>query len=190
MDTQNKKKLKNAIVLICVAIPLAVAGLYFLPASLKEGYNTKFLPVLNASINLTTFFVLIGALVAVKARKYEVHKKLMLLALALGTVFLVSYVVYHATTASVKFGDLDHDLVRSPEETAAIGMSLWVYLGLLSSHVLLSIIVLPFVLFSAYFGLVHEIENHKKIVKFAYPIWLYVSISGVFVYYMISPYYV
>lgn len=190
MDTQSKKRFKRIIILICVAIPLAVAGLYVLPDSLKEGYDTSFLPSLNAMVNLTTSFVLIAALIAVKCKKYELHKKLMFTALILGAIFLISYVIYHATTSSVKYGDVNHDDIRSVEETLAVGSSLWVYFGLLGSHVLLSIIVLPFVLFAAYFALVEENENHKKIVKFAYPIWLYVSISGVFVYLMISPYYV
>lgn len=187
----NPKALRIIIATICVIVPSLVAFLFFLPEDLKNwGINTSFLPVLNAIVNSITSVLLIAALFAVKSKNITLHKNIMFVCLGLGAVFLVSYVVYHATTASVLFGDMNHDGVRDESELQTLGLSLKIYQFVLLSHILLSIIVLPFVLFAVYFALLDKISNHKKIVRFAFPIWLYISITGVVVYLMISPYYV
>ena len=191
MKMKESKLLKRVIIILCVVIPLAVAGLYLLPSNLKElGIDTSFLAPLNAIINSITSLLLILALVAVKNGNYELHKKLMFGALGLGALFLVSYVIYHATNDSTKFGDINHDGVSTVEEKANYGNQVGIYYFFLLTHVALSIVVLPFVLFAAYFGLTSNNQKHKKIVKFAYPVWLYVSVTGVIVYLMISPFYV
>ena len=188
---EENKSLKKVIIILCIAIPLAVAGLYLLPAELKDlGIDTTFLAPLNAIINSTTSVLLILALVIVKKGNYELHKKIMFGALGLGALFLVSYVVYHATNDSTIFGDINHDGEATAEEKAQYGVQVYIYYFFLLTHILLSIAVLPFVLFAAYFGLTSNNQKHKKIVKFAYPVWLYVSVTGVVVYLMISPFYV
>lgn len=190
MQINNQKLLKGIIISICVIVPLLVSGLYLLPSNIKEmGIDTSFLPKLNATVNSLTSVLLILALVAVINKNYELHKKLMLTSLCLGAVFLLSYVAYHATTVSVKYGDLDHNKIIDDYELSLIAGSQRWYQIILASHILLSMIVLPFVLFAVYFGLTENNFKHKKIVKFAYPIWLYVSVTGVVVYFMISPYY-
>ena len=187
---EDRKTLKLIIVIICILVPALVAGLYILPEDIKElGLDTSFLPKQNAVLNSLTSILLVVALVFVKQKKYKAHKKAVLFAMALGAIFLLSYVAYHATTNSVIYGDINHDGLLSAAEEVKIASSKTIYYFVLISHVLLSIIVLPLVLFSAYRALIDDNEKHKKIVKFAYPIWLYVSITGVIVYFMISPYY-
>ena len=186
----NNKTLKYLIIAISVVVPLLVAVLYLLPDDIKDmGIDTSFLPTLNAILNSSTAVLLILAVVFVKQGKYELHKKTMLSAMGLGAVFLLSYVAYHATTYSAIYGDINGDKVLDDSELSLIGSSQTIYRAILLSHILLSMIVLPFVLFSAYLGLIENNEKHKKVVKLAYPVWLYVSISGVVVYFMISPYY-
>ena len=188
----NKPKaLKIIISIICIIVPSLVAFLFFLPEDFKNwGLDTSFLPVLNEVLNSTTAVLLMLALIAIKSKNINLHKNLMFVCLGLGATFLVSYVVYHATTASVLFGDVNHDGLRDEAEVLTLGLSLKIYQFVLLSHILLSIIVLPFVLFAVYFALLDKISNHKKIVRFAFPLWLYISITGVIVYLMISPYYV
>jgi putative membrane protein len=161
---------------ISVAIPLAVAGLLSLPSKLPLGDWTKILPHFIGVINSTTAISLIIALVAIKKKNIEGHRKAMGAAVLQGAIFLVLYILYHISNESTKFGG--EGLIKS------------VYLFLLSSHIILSIGVVRLVLMSLYHALTGEIEAHKKSVKWAYPIWLYVSVSGVIVYLMISPYYV
>lgn len=190
MGNKNKKY-KLLLIIACVLVPVLVGVLYLLPDGAKDfGIDTSILPKLNALINSITAVLLLAAVVAIKKGKESLHKKIMLSAMGLGALFLVSYVLYHFTTASVKYGDANHDGVVSQIELNLISSYRWIYYVVLLSHVLLSIIVLPFVLFSAYYALIEERSTHKKIVKFAFPVWLYVSITGVIVYFMISPYYV
>lgn len=187
----NSKALKVTIISVSLVVPLLVAILIFLPENCKNwGLNTSFLPKLNACINSLTTIILLIALWAVKSKNIILHKRLMFISLGLGATFLLSYVAYHATTASVLFGDLNHDGVRDTLEESVLGSILKVYQFVLLSHILLSFIVLPLVLTAVYFALMDKIVNHKKIVRYAYPIWLYISITGVLVYMMINPYYV
>ncbi|MEL6556542.1 MAG: DUF420 domain-containing protein [Bacteroidota bacterium] len=186
----NHKSSVRIIAIVSVVIPLAVAVLIFLPQ--KENFLgdwVKNLPAFNALINSATSLLLISALVAVKKGNIELHKKLMMSAFFLGAVFLVSYILYHLTVPSTKFGDLNGDGVLSDAESLAAGGIRYFYYFILLSHILLSIIVVPFVLMAFYFALTDKIEKHKKLVKFTFPIWLYVSVTGVLTYVLISPYY-
>ncbi|MFY0686147.1 MAG: DUF420 domain-containing protein [Cyclobacteriaceae bacterium] len=185
----NDKATLILIKIVSVILPVAVALLAFFPELLKLGSWTQVLPHINATINSLTCLVMILALVAIKNGKIEIHKNLMLSALILGVCFLVCYVLYHSSTASVKFGDINGDGDLSDLELQAIGGMRSLYLGLLASHILLSIVVVPMVLLAFYFGLTQKIKQHKKLVRFAYPIWLYVSVTGVIVYFMIRTYY-
>lgn len=126
---------------------------------------------------------------SVKNGNIKLHRTFMFASFFLGVLFLLSYVLYHSSVESVKFGDINFDGELSEEEIAKAGTSRTIYLVILASHILLSILVVPFVLFAFYYALTNQIERHKKIVKFTYPVWLYVSITGVVVYFLIKPYY-
>ena len=170
---------KKVVALLAIVIPLAVALLYVIPkpTNMSDGLKS-FLensPMFNAIINATTFVFLLGALVAVKNKKIGLHNKLMTASIFLGVLFLLSYVAYHFS-----FPDTHY-----PEEAPYRVL----YFSILISHIVLSAIVVPLVLISYLRGLNGQIDAHKKIVKYAYPVWLYVTLTGVIVYLMISPYY-
>lgn len=164
---------KSLIVFLSIVIPIAVAILYVLPKT--ETTLFSFLPLLNACINGTTFFVLCFALIAIKKKNIVLHKKLMWSALVLSTLFLLSYVLYHATTPSTSFG--------------GEGILKKIYLFILLTHILLSAVVVPLVLITFSRALAEKFDKHKKIARITLPIWLYVTLTGVLVYILISPYY-
>jgi len=166
------KKYNKWIVVLSIAIPLVVAILFGVKI---DADLPVFLPPYYAAINAFTSVVLVAAILAVKNGKIQLHKKLMKTAIILSALFLVMYVVYHMTSESTKFG--------------GDGAIKYVYFVVLISHILLSILVIPFVLITFVRGITNDIEKHKKIAKFTFPLWLYVTISGVMVYLMISPYY-
>lgn len=171
MDT-NSKKYNTWIVISSIAIPLVVAVLFGVKVDVELPI---FLPPIYATINAVTSIVLIVAVWAVKSGNIKLHKKLMKTAILLSVLFLIFYVAYHMTSDSTKFG--------------GEGTLKYVYYIVLISHILLSIIVIPFVLITFVRGITNDIEKHKKIAKFTFPLWLYVAITGVVVYVMISPYY-
>ena len=172
----KEEKVQNWIVFISVLIPLAVAVLLFMPAKITSlGEWVFFLPHLNAVINTAASLALILAIVFVKQKKYSLHGATMSVAFVLGAIFLVSYVIYHASAESTSFG--------------GDGFIRYVYYFLLITHILFAAIALFPILFAYYYGYTDQREKHRKIVKIAYPIWLYVSVTGVIVYLMISPYY-
>lgn len=185
----NAKYLKG-IYLISALIPLAVAFLIFFPTKLTLlGDWVKVLPGVHAIINSLTVCTLIGALFAIKNNNVKLHRSLMFASLILGFFFLVSYILYHSSVESVKFGDANFDGQVDAFELEQVGSSRTIYLIILASHILLSILVVPFVLFAFYYALTDQIERHKRMVKYTFPVWLYVSITGVVVYLLISPYY-
>lgn len=190
MNTLNNPTSLKVIYVVSIVIPAVVAILLFTPLNLGiSGEWVKFLPTLNAVVNSLTSVVLIGAFIAVKNKNVTLHKSLMLTALFLGVVFLLSYVLYHSSSTTVKFGDANHDGVLSAEELAEVGMMRGIYVFILLSHIVLSIGVVPLVLLAFQRALTGQIDKHRKLVKFTFPVWLYVSITGVIVYLMISPYY-
>lgn len=175
---------------ISVVVPLLVGFLLYNPfaSDFSTGWVMA-LPRVNAVINSLTAALLILAFVAIKRKRIILHRNLMLTALMLGAIFLISYVVYHSAAESTVYGDANHDGVLDAAEKTAMGSMRAVYLFVLLSHIGLSIVVVPFVLLAFYFALSGQIGRHKKLVKYTYPIWLYVSVSGVLVYLLISPYY-
>jgi len=172
---QEKKSLWT-INIISVLVPIVVAILLGIRSKPDFGEWTKVLPHLNAIINSSTSLLLVAGLWLVKSGRKMAHRRIMTFAFVLGGLFLVCYVLYHLTNASTSFG--------------GEGYVKLFYYFILISHILLSIVVLPVVLRAFYFAIQGDIPRHKKLVKFAYPIWLYVSITGVMAYLMISPYYV
>ena len=165
----------KVITVISIIIPLAVAVLLFMPSKIELfGDWTYKLPHFNAIINSLTSLFLILSFYMIKFKKnIKAHQNLNTTSFVLGAIFLVSYIIYHS----------------SVESTSYQGYQRFIYFFFMISHILLSIVVVPFVLFAFYFSLSKQIEKHKKVVKYTFPIWLYVSVSGVIVYFMISPFY-
>ncbi len=161
--------------LISVLVPSVVAFLIFLPGKTPDKSWFSILPVLNATINSITSITLLSGYFFIKRGKIWQHKLMMIASFIFGIIFLISYITYHSNVPSTSFG--------------GSGLMKYLYYTLLISHVLLSMVVVPFVLFALYYALNNNIERHKKVVKFTWPVWLFVSISGVLVYLMISPYY-
>lgn len=187
---KNNKQILRAITIISVVVPVLVTVLLFLPFKFdlpKELVMS--LPPMNAVINSLTSLLLVLALIFVKQGKIELHKKTMFAALGMGALFLVSYVLYHSSAPSTKYGDVNGDMVVDMAEKAAIASTSALYYTVLLSHIVLAAVVLPFVLLAVYAALTDKVSRHRKIVRWAYPIWLYVSVTGVVVYLMISPYY-
>ncbi len=147
------------------------------------------LPALNAMLNGTCSVLLIASLLAIKKGNIRLHRGLNLTAFVLSALFLVSYVTAHYFIPDTLYGDVNHDGVMSDAEKLAVSGIKPVYLVLLLSHILFAVIVLPLVLLSFHYGLTDQRDKHRKITRFSYPIWLYVTITGVLVYLMISPYY-
>ena len=185
------KKWTVGITVLSIAIPVVVALLLFFPQTGQLGdLDVRFLPKLNAVINSITALLLLGSLVAILTKRVTWHKTLNLAAVSAGALFLVSYVLYHYQAASTRFADVDHDGLVSAAEKAAVGSTYTIYILLLLSHILLAAITVPFVLFSLYFAWTGRYSKHRRLSRWTWPIWMYVSISGVVVYFMISPYYV
>jgi putative membrane protein len=148
-----------------------------MPTKLELGSDlVYFLPHLNAVINTAASIALIAAIVFIKNKNIAYHGASMTIAFVLGAIFLVSYVVYHAAAESTTFGG--EGIIRP------------IYYFLLITHIILAAVALFPILFAYYYGLTDQREKHRKVVRFAYPIWLYVTVTGVIVYLMISPYYI
>jgi len=177
-DNSLEKKFSKFIIIVSILIPVVVAILF--SVKLKDfGYNVEplsFLPPIYATINGITAIVLVAGVLSIKNGKRKLHERLMTSAIALSVVFLVMYVAYHMTTDSTKFGG--EGVIRN------------VYFFILITHILLSIAVIPLVMITYVRALANKFDKHKKIAKITFPIWLYVAITGVVVYLMISPYYV
>jgi putative membrane protein len=177
-DNLIEQKYNKFIIAVSIVIPVVVAILF--GVKLKDfGYNVEplsFLPPVYAAINGVTAIVLVAAVMAIKKGNRKLHERLMTSAIALSIAFLVMYVAYHMTADSTKFG--------------GEGVVRYVYFFILVTHILLSIAVIPLVLITYVRTLASKFDKHKKIAKITFPIWLYVAVTGVVVYLMISPYYV
>ncbi len=193
MEEQSRleQKFSKFIITVSVLIPVVVAVLF--SVKLKDfGYDVQplsFLPPIYATINGLTAVVLILAVRAIKSGNQKLHERLMTFAICLSVSFLVMYVAYHMTADSVVFGDTNHDGIRDSAETAAVGSMRFFYYFILLTHILLSIIVIPFVLITYVRALAQRFDRHRSLARITFPIWLYVAVTGVIVYLMISPYY-
>lgn len=172
-----EKKYSKWIIILSIFIPIAVALLFVI--KLKDfGIDVKplpFLPPIYAAINGITAVLLIIAVWAIKNGKVRLHQNLMKSAIGCSLLFLVMYIAYHMTTPSTKFG--------------GEGAIRYVYFLILVTHILLSIAIIPLVLVTYVRALAKRFDKHKKIARITFPLWLYVAITGVVVYLMISPYY-
>lgn len=186
------QKFNKFIIAVSIVIPVVVALLF--GVKLKDfGYDVTpltYLPPIYATINGFTAIVLVAAIVSIKNGKRSLHERLMTTAICLSVAFLVMYVAYHMTSDSTKFGDINHDGILDLNENEGVGSLRLIYFFILISHILLSIAVIPLVLVTYVKALASKFDKHKKIAKITFPIWLYVAVTGVIVYLMISPYYV
>jgi putative membrane protein len=162
-------------VVLSFAIPLAVMALLGLPKKLPLGEWTRVLPHVIAVINTLTSIAIVTGIVAIKSKRIALHRASMQAAFGLGTTFLVAYVLYHLTNESTKYGGVG--AIRS------------VYFFVLFSHIFLSIGVVPLVLRAMFFALSNQVARHRAVVRWAAPLWLYVSVTGVIAYAMIRPFY-
>lgn len=172
---KNDKKASALIIAFSVIVFIAVAGLSRVTVHVNLGFDVHLFAKVNAIINSCVAVLLIAALAAVKSRKYLLHKTLMLTSMVLSILFLVSYIAHHLFAGETKFG--------------GEGASRTIYLIILFTHIPLAGIILPFILFTAYRAMVGEYPQHKKLAKITWPVWFYVAVTGVVVYWMISPYY-
>lgn len=191
LNKQNDKTVFKIVLgvsaLICVVVVVLNQKLIPVPETFPS-FIYK-LPMLNAFLNGSCSLLLIASLWAIKKRNIELHKKLNLTAFLLSSLFLISYVTAHYFIPDTKFGDTNHNEVLEQAELAVVSGIRPIYLVILLSHIFLAVIVLPMILLSFYYALKDDRVKHKKITRFSYPIWLYVTITGVVVYAMISPYY-
>jgi putative membrane protein len=173
-----EQKYNKWIVLLSIAIPVVVAVLF--KVKLKDfGFNVTpltFLPPIYATVNGITAILLVAAVMAIKSGNRKRHELLMKLAIGCSVAFLAMYVSYHMTAESTKYG--------------GEGVLKYVYFFILITHIVLSIVIIPLVLITYVRALASKFDKHKKIAKITFPIWLYVAVTGVIVYLMISPYYV
>lgn len=189
MNASTASRQRNIIWIISVAIPLIVAGLLFSPVKFAAGSWVRYLPHLHGTINTLTAVILLLGLYFIKKEDVINHRRMMVTAFILGLIFLVSYVTYHSSADSTVFGDTNGNGILEDAERSAAGSTRGIYLILLLTHILTAVAVVPLVLMALYHALGKNFERHKKVVKFAYPVWLYVSVTGVLVYLMIRPYY-
>ncbi|MBS1682752.1 MAG: DUF420 domain-containing protein [Bacteroidetes bacterium] len=163
---------RKLILFLSVAIPLTIAALFRVKI---PGYDFSFLPPIYASINGLTAALLIVSYVSIRNKKIEVHQTINKICIGLSLIFLVMYLLYHATSVETHYG--------------GTGFIKYVYYFILITHIILSIAVIPLVLFTFSRALAGNFERHKRLAKFTLPLWLYVAVTGVVVYLMISPYY-
>jgi putative membrane protein len=171
----NDKRFFILSILLSIVVFLVIAAINIVPKPDFVPFFVRYLPLLNASLNGTCSVLLVASLYFIKQKNIQAHKKINITAFFLSSVFLVSYILYHYFSIEVKFP------ADNPQRP--------IYLTILLTHILCSSLILPFILMSFYRGLNMQVEKHKKIVRWTFPVWLYVTITGVIVYLMISPYY-
>lgn len=162
---------RKLIVAISIIIPLAVAALFGIKV---PGYDFSFLPPIYATINGITAVLLLVAVRAIKRGNRRLHGRIMKTCIGLSGCFLIMYVIYHMTSETTHFG--------------GTGFIRYIYFFILATHIVLSIVIIPMVLFSFVRALSGDFERHKKLSRVTFPLWLYVAVTGVVVYLMISPY--
>ena len=169
------KKLELGVKVVSVVLPIAVALLFGIRLNVNWPFDVYYLPLANAILNGACALMLIGSLIAIKNGNVKLHTRLIYTSMVFSLLFLVIYILYHVTTEHTPY-----------EGEGTIRL---IYFIILITHIILAAVQAPFVLFAFLYGYTNQLEKHKKIVKFSFPIWLYVSVTGVICYLMISPYY-
>ena len=186
---KNDSRAKILIWTVSVIVFVVVAILSKFKLNFNPGFNVHVFATFNAFNNFIVALLLLAGIIAVTLKKYTLHKKIMLSAIVLSVFFLVSYICHHLLAGETKFGDLNHDGILSAAELSAAGGLRTFYYILLITHIPLAAIVLPFILYTAYYSLTGEYEKHKKLARITWPLWFYVAVTGPVVYWMIHPYY-
>lgn len=186
---KNDKKARIFIFSVSLIVFAAVVILSKVHLELNLPFNPHVFATGSSVINAQVAFFLIAGLITGKKRDHLRHKKVMQIAILLSVLFLLSYIAHHLLAGETKFGDINHDGILSDSEKAAVGSTRFIYYTILFTHIPLAAIILPFILFTAYRALIGEYEQHKKLTRITWPIWFYVAVSGVIVYWMIQPYY-
>ncbi|MBS1783576.1 MAG: DUF420 domain-containing protein [Bacteroidetes bacterium] len=172
---KNDKVARRLIILVSILVFAAIAMLSRFKVSANFGFDVHVFATINAMINSCVSVLLILAFIAIKKRHIKLHRSLMLSAILLSVLFLISYIAHHLFAGDTKFG--------------GEGAIRYFYFFILITHILLASVILPFILFTAYRALSGDYVKHKKMARYTFPLWLYVSITGVLVYLLISPYY-
>lgn len=174
---------------ILVFVLVLVLNRKLIPVTIPTPSYIYFFPKLNAIINGCCTVLLLLSLYFISRKNVLMHKRINILTFCLSALFLISYVVFHYFAPETKFGDINGDGVVSANEKLLTGNIRYIYYFVLITHIVLAAAVLPLILLSFFRGLKMQVERHKKLVRWSYPVWLYVTTSGVIVYLMISPYY-
>lgn len=172
---KNDKAARLFILTVSFVVFAAVVILSRVKFEVDLGFNVHLFATINAIINTLVSILLVSAMVAIKEKQYIMHRNLMLIAMLLSVLFLVSYISHHLLSGDTKYG--------------GEGIIRYVYFFILITHIFLAAIILPFILYTAYYALTGEFQQHKKLSRYTWPLWLYVSVTGVLVYLFISPYY-
>lgn len=172
---KNDRRARILIVLASIIIFGAIVLLGRVEVPVGGAFDVHVFAKINAVINSIVSLLLIAGLITVRQKKYTLHKKIMLAAIVLSVLFLISYICHHLFAGDTKFG--------------GVGTIRYFYFFILITHIFLAAIILPFILFTAYRAMISEFPQHKRIARITWPIWLYVSVTGVLVYLMINPYY-
>ena len=186
---KNDRKAGWLIGIFSFVVFAVVASLSKIQLRLDHGFDVHIFALANAVINSLVTILLIAAIVLVRQKKYIAHKKLMIYAMVLSILFLVSYITHHLLSGDTVYGDSNHNGILEEAERAAVSGTRGIYLVILLTHIFLAAIILPFILYTAYRGMISEYPKHRKLGKITWPIWLYVSLTGPILYVMISPYY-
>lgn len=173
--TKNDKRARILILLVSFVVFAAVVLLGRFKLNIDLGFDEHIFARINAVINSIVAVLLVAGILTAKSGKYQTHRNIMLTAMLLSVLFLVSYICYHLFTGETKFG--------------GAGALRYIYFIILTTHIFLAAIILPFILFTAYRALIGENERHRKLAKITWPIWFYVAVTGPIVYLLISPYY-
>ncbi len=173
---KNDGRARTFIIVVSVIVFVTISALSRIKLDVQLGFDEHLFAKINATINSTVSVLLVVGLIAVRNKRYLLHKRIMIIAIILSCLFLVSYICHHLFTGETKF--------------AGEGTIRYIYYFILGTHIILAGIILPFILFTAYRAMTGEWLRHRKLAKITWPIWLYVAVTGVIVYLMISPYYV
>ena len=174
---------------VIVFAVVTILGRYNLAGQVPLPFDVHIFAFSNACINAMVSLLLLAGLLTIRQRKFLLHKRLMMAAMLLSVLFLLSYIAHHLLAGETMFGETDGVRGLSDAEKAAAGSARTIYLAILFTHIPLAGLALPFILFAAYRALTGEYEQHRRMVKWVWPAWFYVAVTGVVVYWMIQPYY-
>ena len=190
LNRYTEKVWLNIIAIISVAVVLVVAFLIYNAQTVT--YVNKqiyILPKLNAFLNGSVAVLLTAGFLFIRQKNMKAHRACMLTAFTFSSLFLVSYIIYHANAIETIFGDLNHNQILDASEKLSAGATRYVYYVLLITHIILAAVILPMAMLSLFRIWNMQTAMHRKIGRWTFPLWLYVSVTGVIIYLMISPYY-